>query len=158
MQANVLRTFVDACVAIRRDTGRSAAEQQQAVAALMRVLIADVPALQAALPRIEHDETLIHASPELFIVHLRLTPNVLYPPHEHRMRVVVGAYEGEELNSFFARSGAGARLRRTRQRRLRAGEVLCFEPAARPHGMSRPAGASRLVSPRLRGRVETCFT
>ena len=82
-----------------------------ALMALLRETVGDVDALLSALPETADDETLIHASDILTIYDIKLPPGILYPPHNHRMRVVIGFYEGCETNLIYkpgADGGPGA--------------------------------------------------
>ena len=58
--------------------------------------VQDGSAIGDALPAMTGDEMLLHASERLVVVHLRLSPNVHYPPHEHGMEAIVGIYAGTE--------------------------------------------------------------
>jgi predicted metal-dependent enzyme (double-stranded beta helix superfamily) len=49
----------------------------------------------------ESDELLLHASPNLTIYHITLTPGLQYPPHEHRMDALIGIYAGSETNFVY---------------------------------------------------------
>lgn len=49
----------------------------------------------------EEDELLLHASPNLTIYHITLTPGVQYPPHNHLMDALIGIYKGGETNFIY---------------------------------------------------------
>jgi predicted metal-dependent enzyme (double-stranded beta helix superfamily) len=46
----------------------------------------------------DEEETLIHVDDDVSIVHVRLSPNIRFPPHGHSMRANIGVYRGSELN------------------------------------------------------------
>lgn len=49
----------------------------------------------------EDDEVLLHASQNLTIYHITLSPGLQYPPHNHLMDAVIGIYKGGETNFVF---------------------------------------------------------
>ena len=57
--------------------------------------------LTEILPETDEDETLLHASNELTIYAIKLTPGLRFPPHSHGMPVVIGFYEGCETNLIY---------------------------------------------------------
>jgi predicted metal-dependent enzyme (double-stranded beta helix superfamily) len=97
-----IEDFVDRC--------RSAAVRPDPVGVL-RGLLADAirrpGELAAAFGGDDAEETLVHACPLLTIVHVRLSPNVLFPPHNHHMEALIGAYDGGEVHRRYVRRGAG---------------------------------------------------
>lgn len=93
-----LDTFVERCL-----TARHSDDEVTKIRVLVEEAVADPAALAAALPAeaSTQDEALLYAGEDLFIVHLRLTPNVWYPPHNHFMTAVIGNYAGQETNFFY---------------------------------------------------------
>ena len=53
----------------------------------------------------DEDELLLHASPELTIYHITLSPGVQYPPHNHLMDALIGIYWGGETNFIYTLAG-----------------------------------------------------
>lgn len=49
----------------------------------------------------EDDEVLLHASPNLTIYHITLSPGLQYPPHNHLMDALIGIYKGGETNFVY---------------------------------------------------------
>lgn len=49
----------------------------------------------------EDDEVLLHASPNLTIYHITLSPGLQYPPHNHLMDALIGIYKGGETNFIY---------------------------------------------------------
>ena len=88
-----LRRFINDCKA-----ALDAHDPTAAVRALVEAAIADPAALQAALPPSDMDEAMVYADEQLMVVHIQLSPNVHFPPHNHHMPVVVGLYRGVETN------------------------------------------------------------
>jgi predicted metal-dependent enzyme (double-stranded beta helix superfamily) len=93
--------FIDACL-----EAAGGADPLERIRQLLQAAVDD-PAIGTALPASQEDETLLHASAQLTVYSLRLTPRIHYPPHEHRMAAVIGLYEGVETNYFYRREGSG---------------------------------------------------
>ena len=53
----------------------------------------------------DDDELLLHASPNLTIYHITLSPGVQYPPHNHLMDALIGIYSGSETNFIYPLAG-----------------------------------------------------
>jgi predicted metal-dependent enzyme (double-stranded beta helix superfamily) len=49
----------------------------------------------------EDDEVLLHASRNLTIYHITLSPGLQYPPHNHLMDALIGIYKGGETNFIY---------------------------------------------------------
>lgn len=79
------------------------ADPVRGLASLLRSVIADPAGLRAGLPPVDTDEILLFESPRLTAYHIRLPEGIHYPPHEHRMRVLIGVYDGAETNCFYRR-------------------------------------------------------
>ncbi len=88
------RAFADAC----RDALGEGGRGPDAIVQLVTDAIADLGALKAGLPELTEDETLLHMCDRVTIFAIRLTPGLLYPPHNHFMPVVIGLYGGAETN------------------------------------------------------------
>lgn len=119
--------FIEKC---ERTVG--AADQVSILRALVEEAISDVPALEAGLPKLVEDETLLHIGKDLTIFVLRLTPDLLYPPHNHFMPAIIGLYCGSETNFSFVEDGDG--LRQTAKQQLQAPSVHCL-PAQAIHAV-----------------------
>jgi predicted metal-dependent enzyme (double-stranded beta helix superfamily) len=74
----------------------------------------------------EDDEVLLHASRQLTIYHITLSPGLQYPPHNHRLHAFVGIYRGGETN--FVYPDAGAKLGSPERREHTAPSVLHLPP------------------------------
>ncbi len=57
-----------------------------------------------ALAPTEGGLTLLHASPELTILHVVWAPGMAIYPHDHLMWAAIGIYTGQEDNSYYRRS------------------------------------------------------
>jgi len=66
------------------------------------------------LPATDDDEILLHASNELTIYSIKLTPGLQFPPHSHEMPVVIGFYEGCETNLIYKKQPNGELLQTER--------------------------------------------
>lgn len=62
-------------------------------------------ALRAALPDNGEDEVLLHACGKVTMVLVQLTPNVLFPPHNHYMPALIGLFSGVETNVSYQQQG-----------------------------------------------------
>jgi predicted metal-dependent enzyme (double-stranded beta helix superfamily) len=124
-----LNRFIDMCL-----EGVSDANPLERVRQLLQAAVDD-PSISTALPKAKEDETLLHESAELTVYSLRLTPCILYPPHDHRMTAVIGLYEGFETNYFFRRDGR--RLVSTGVSESCAPEVVVLPPDA-IHSVANP--------------------
>ncbi|WP_245262538.1 hypothetical protein [Mesorhizobium sp. LSJC269B00] len=49
---------------------------------------------------------LLHASPDLTIYHITLSPGLQYPPHNHLMDALIGIYKGSETNFIYPVDGS----------------------------------------------------
>jgi len=49
----------------------------------------------------DDDEVLLHASQNLTIYHITLSPGLQYPPHNHLMDALIGIYKGGETNFVY---------------------------------------------------------
>ena len=58
-------------------------------------------ALGALVHEEEDDEVLLHASRNLTIYHITLSPGLQYPPHNHLMDALIGIYKGGETNFIY---------------------------------------------------------
>src|SRR5438874_13833627 len=53
----------------------------------------------------DDDEVLLHASQNLTIYHITLSPGLQYPPHNHLMDALIGIYVGGETNFVYPVAG-----------------------------------------------------
>jgi len=79
----------------------------EVITSLVNDAIAKPQDLENAFVGCDDEEHLVHVSDDLTIVHIRLTPNVHFPPHDHLMNAVVGIYEGCETHIFYDRTEHG---------------------------------------------------
>ena len=115
--------FIAECEAALADNDRV-----EKIRSAVAIAIANPQALAAALPEFAGDEELLHASGNLVVVHLRMTPNVHYPPHNHNMPVVVGIYTGAERSHSYERVANG--LIETGRHDNSAGDVVVLHTDA----------------------------
>ena len=116
-------TFVAEC-----ETALPHDDRVEKIRSAVASAIANPEALTAALPDFSGDEELLYASDHMVVVHLRMTPNVHYPPHNHNMPVVVGIYAGAERSHSYERSDKG--LSETGRFDNSAGDVVVLEDDA----------------------------
>ncbi len=124
-----LDRFIDTCLESASDANRLERIRQLLQAAV------DDPTIGAAMPASQEDEMLLHASADLTVYSLRLTPGIHYPPHDHRMAAVIALYEGVETNYFYRREGP--RLLRTSVSDSHAPEVVVL-PSDAIHSVVNP--------------------
>jgi len=97
------------------------ADQQ---AALERAM-ADAGAVGDAMQPRRGGMEMLHASPDLTIIHFVWAPKMQLFPHDHRMSAVIGMYAGQEDNTFYRRDpDRPARVTATTGKEVRAGDVL----------------------------------
>lgn len=108
--------------ATARAIAESDADSVRGLASLLRSTIADPAGLRDGLPPVDRDEILLFESQRLTAYHIRLPEAIHYPPHEHRMRVLIGVYDGAETNCFYRRA-EGAIIDPAATRVFRAGGV-----------------------------------
>lgn len=77
---------------------------------------------------LQDEEALIFKNDKLTIVHIRLSPNVHFPPHNHGMRALIGIWSGQETNIYYRAEGEG--VERTGERTYAAGEVITIDAHA----------------------------
>lgn len=118
-----LNRFVKECERMAAQSDAAAS-----IRALVESAISQPDSLREALPNFDGDESLLYASPILVAVHLRMTPNVHYPPHSHNMPVIVGIYAGSERNHSYELSDCGPVD--VGQKDYSAGDVLVLSPDA----------------------------
>jgi len=84
-------------------------------------------ALGALVHEEDDDEVLLHASPNLTIYHITLSPGLQYPPHNHLMDALIGIYKGGETN-FIYPVAAGGKLEAPERRDSTAPAVVYLPP------------------------------
>src|SRR5687768_13493172 len=94
--------FIADCLAARARPDYLAALRERLLTAISRP-----DEIAAAFAGDQGEETLVHAGPALTLVHVRLSPNVLFPPHNHHMEALIGTYQGGEAHRRYLRRGAG---------------------------------------------------
>ncbi len=110
--------FIADCLA-----ARSGPDYLEVLRERLQTVISRPAELAAAFADDDREETLVHSCPMLTIVHVRLSPNVLFPAHNHHMEALIGAYDGGEVHRNYLHRGAG--LVETGETRLQAGRVGC---------------------------------
>ncbi len=137
-----LNRFVEACVPL------APSRDHDGVAALLRKLIADPETFASTVPAFDEcppsdrgwvmgGEHVCHQSDELTVMVLDTLPGVLQPPHDHSMKAIIGVFEGQEDQRFYAKVDGGATPSSTRS--LGAGEVVVLGEQA-VHAISSPPG------------------
>ena len=101
-----LNEFIEACKS----------KSASAVKALVEEALRDPSALKRALDTALSGRDLSKGgladlicfrSPTLTILKAATPPGFKTPPHNHNMWAVIGTYDGEEVNTFYRRSGVG---------------------------------------------------
>lgn len=72
---------------------------------VLRDLTSRFHSLGALVHEEDDDEVLLHASQNLTIYHITLSPGLQYPPHNHRMHALIGIYKGGETNFVYPIAG-----------------------------------------------------
>jgi len=102
-------------------------EPRAALSQLLEQTITQADALLSCMPDTNDDETLLHVSDDLTIYHIRLPAGILYPPHDHRMPVIIGFYDGCETSLIYQQSSEG-QLRQVDRLDFTAPCVATLEP------------------------------
>ena len=92
--------FVSDCVAARRQPDYVAT-----IGALLNQAVNDRAGITAAFQDMQDEEALIYNDASLTVVHVRLSPNTAFPPHNHHMEALIGLYEGEERHRRYLPAG-----------------------------------------------------
>ena len=67
-------------------------------------------------------DLICYRSPTLTVLKAATPPKFKTPPHNHNMWAVIGAYEGQENNTFYRRGGSG--LEKAGGKDLKTGDVV----------------------------------
>ncbi|MEM9418257.1 MAG: hypothetical protein AAGA25_04260 [Planctomycetota bacterium] len=84
--------------------------------------------MAAAIPPREQDEVHLFEDGTVSIWNCRFQPNVVIPPHEHKMPVWIGVISGAEQNIFYRRDDDG--LHEIGTRTIQPGEVVAISEDA----------------------------
>ena len=71
------------------------------IEAVLRDMASRFHSFGALVHEEEDDEVLLHASENLTIYHITLSPGLQYPPHNHLMDALIGIYWGGETNFVY---------------------------------------------------------
>ena len=100
-------------------------EAHRAVREVLERAMADAGAVGDAMQPRRGGMEMLHASPDLTIIHFVWAPKMQLFPHDHRMSAVIGMYAGQEDNTFYRRyPDRPARVTATTGKEVRAGDVL----------------------------------
>ncbi len=111
---------------------RAVAKQPDAeaqVKGILQAAIADPETLAAALPHYPENDTVLYEDDGLSVWHVRFTPGVNVPPHEHRIPAFIGLYRGQERNDFYQLTTAET-LQHSGYQVLEPGDLLVMGVAA----------------------------
>jgi predicted metal-dependent enzyme (double-stranded beta helix superfamily) len=97
------------------------------VKTVLRVITDRFHALGGLAHEEDDDEVLLHASPNLTIYHITLSPGLQYPPHNHLMDALIGIYWGGETN-FIYPVAAGGKLEAPERRDSMAPALVHLAP------------------------------
>jgi predicted metal-dependent enzyme (double-stranded beta helix superfamily) len=86
----------------------------------------------------EDDEVLLHASDNLTIYHITLSPGLQYPPHNHLMDALIGIYHGGETNFIYPVDGGALGVP---ERRYSAAPALVHLPPQTVHAVANSGSA-----------------
>jgi predicted metal-dependent enzyme (double-stranded beta helix superfamily) len=104
---------------------RSEADPHRAVREVLERTVADAGGVGDALQPRRGGMQILHAAPDLTIIHFVWAPKMKLFPHDHRMAAVIGMYEGQEDNTFYRRSpDQPTTVTATTGKEVRAGDVL----------------------------------
>ncbi|SLN27303.1 hypothetical protein TRL7639_01024 [Falsiruegeria litorea R37] len=100
-------------------------DPQAAIKAHLQQLVRNPAPLLAASDKLSEPETLFHEDDDLSIWHCRFQPDVMLPPHEHLLPVLIACYSGEELSLLYQSGEAG--LDQVGEISAAAGEVIALD-------------------------------
>jgi len=98
----------------------------QAVRSLLKQVLADPKAVASAVPSQAEDEILLFEDETVSIWNCRFQPDVVMPPHEHKMDAHIGVFRGAEKNILFRREDGV--LRHVATKTVHPGEVFSIGP------------------------------
>ena len=104
----------------------SGPDATQALRVLLKEVLADPEAVAAAVPAQAEDEVLLFEDDTVSIWNCRFHPDVVMPPHEHKMNAHIGVFRGAEKNILFRREEGT--LRHTATKTVCPGEVFTIGP------------------------------
>jgi len=103
------------------------------IKAVLRDITHRLHALGVLVHEEKDDEVLLHASQNLTIYHITLSPGLQYPPHNHLMDALIGIYRGSETN--FVYPVAAGRLEEPERRDVTA-PALVHLPSHAVHSVA----------------------
>ena len=108
------------------------------IKAVLRDITNRLHALGVLVHEEKDDEVLLHASQNLTIYHITLSPGLQYPPHNHLMDALIGIYRGSETN--FVYPVAAGRLEEPERRDVTA-PALVHLPSHAVHSVANTGSA-----------------
>lgn len=118
---------VDAMVrAIRQAAAQP--DPENAVREMLQETIRNPAQIFAATSDEEGDETLYFEDDTVSIWRCRFHPKILMPPHEHCLKVLIGAYSGGEKSILYERTADG--LKEVDTVVARAGDIIVLDKDA----------------------------
>ncbi len=108
------------------------------IKAVLRDITNRLHALGVLVHEEKDDEVLLHASQNLTIYHITLSPGLQYPPHNHLMDALIGIYRGSETN--FVYPVAAGRLEDPERRDVTA-PALVHLPSHAVHSVANTGSA-----------------
>lgn len=93
---------------------------------LLQQLLSDNLAVAKEIFKPLDDDVTLYEDETLCVLHYRMPPGVVVPPHDHRIPAVIGVYEGVEENHFF--EVINGRLVRQAIKQVTTGNVLSIPP------------------------------
>ncbi len=99
-----------------------------AITNVLQQAISNPKAIFAATPQGVEEETCHYEDDKLSIWSCRFHPNVMMPPHEHCLKVLIGSYSGAEKSVLYKLTDDG--LKETSTITANTGEVIVLEKDA----------------------------
>ena len=101
---------------------------EAAISDVLQQAIRNPDAIFAATPQGAEEETCHYEDDRLSIWSCRFHPNVMMPPHEHCLKVLIGTYSGAEKSVLYKRTDDG--LKETGTITAETGEVIVLDKEA----------------------------
>jgi predicted metal-dependent enzyme (double-stranded beta helix superfamily) len=120
-------TFIDQCVHAVETTD----DPVKAITKIVTAALRDPIAVEKELPIQGEDKLLLHHCDKLTIYRVLVYHGLQYPPHDHGVPVVIGAYSGYATNVLYARTPADpTRIQSIGLLNMHAGQVRTLRAEA----------------------------
>ena len=103
-------------------------DPETAISTVLQQAISNPDAIFAATPKEAEEVVCLYEDDRLSIWSCRFLPNVMMPPHEHCLKVLIGTYSGAEKSVLYKRTDDG--LKETGTVTAETGKVIVLDKDA----------------------------